>query len=64
MGATSLSSQALSRICTVQKQVRSTREGEWIAVRRSQPWIAAQQSIAHENRFVALQINLIRFFYV
>jgi len=37
---------------------------DWLITRqRSEPWIAAMQSIAQEGRFVALQINLIRFFY-
>jgi len=49
MGITSLLSLALSRADTVKNQARATREGEWIAVRRSEPWIAAQQSIAHET---------------
>jgi hypothetical protein len=37
-------------------------QGRVIAMQRSEPWIAAQQSIAQDTQFVAWQIELNRFF--
>ncbi|WP_286079796.1 hypothetical protein [Pseudomonas sp. 29] len=45
---TSLFCFALSRAFGGDCQTPPTREGWLIAQRRSEPWIAAQQSIAHE----------------
>ncbi|WP_454562056.1 hypothetical protein [Pseudomonas sp. AIG] len=50
---TSLCSRALSRARGSDCQTPPTREGWLNALRRSEPWIAAQQSIAHEVKFVA-----------